>query len=260
MAFLFVLMPFLFWYSTTFRRQLTDDQIGQYLSDRAHPRKAQHALSQIADRILSPDPRARGGATEWYPQVIAIARSPIDELRLTAAWVMGQDSASPEFHSALLSLLEDPHPMVRRNAALALIRFDKDPAGRAIIVAMLKPLTVLSPQPGILSQRLKPGDLVNPGTLLGRLQQGQTKTEIRAQVPGTLEGWIARDHATLAAGDPLLTVSPSSEIIWEALRALYFIGQREDLPVVERFSHGHPDMPDSVRQQAALTVRAIRGR
>jgi biotin carboxyl carrier protein len=259
-AFLFVLMPFLFWYSTTFRRPLTDEQMSQSLADRAHPRKAQHALSQIADRILGPAPAARDAAKNWYPQVIALSRGPIDELRVTAAWVMGQDNTSPEFHSALLSLLSDPHPMVRRNAALSLIRFDKDPSGHAIIVAMLAPFIVRSPQSGILSRRLKPGDQVNPGTLLGRIQQSETKAEIRAQVPGALDAWIAGDGAAVTPGDPLLSLSPSAEMVWEALRALYFIGQPEDLPVVERYTRGYADMPDTVRQQAALTDRAIRQR
>lgn len=253
-------MPFLFWYSTTFRRPLTDDQISQYLADRAHPRKCQHALSQIADHILSSDSGVRNSAKNWYPQVLTLSRSPIDELRVTAAWVMGQDNRSTEFHSALLSLLNDPHPMVRRNAALSLIRFDKDPSGRAIILGMLEPFKVLSPQAGTLSRRLKQGDLVNPGTLLGRIQQGQARTEIRAQVPGTLDAWIAADGSAVAAGDPLLSLSPSAEMVWEALRALYFVGQPEDLAPVERYIRGYADMPESARQQAALTARAIRQR
>jgi biotin carboxyl carrier protein len=253
-------MPFLFWYSTTFRRPLTDEQISHYSTDRSHPRKAQHALSQIADRILSPDPAVRNAARKWYPQVIELARSPIDELRVTAAWVMGQDNGSQEFHLALLTMLNDPHPMVARNAALSLIRFHKDATGRAVIVAMLEPFKVLSPQSGILSRRLKPGDQVNPGTLLGHIQQGQARTEIRAQVPGMVDAWIAIDGSSVTAGDPLLTLAPSAEMVWEALRALYFVGQPEDLPLAERFIRGNPDMPDSVRQQAALTARAIRQR
>ena len=64
-AFLFVLMPFLFWESTWFGRPLTDQQIEKNLADRAHPRKAQHALSQIADRIMSPNPGVRASAKVW---------------------------------------------------------------------------------------------------------------------------------------------------------------------------------------------------
>jgi hypothetical protein len=75
-----------------------------------------------------------------------------------------------------------------------------------------------------------------------------------------VDAWIAIDGSSVTAGDPLLTLAPSAEMVWEALRALYFVGQPEDLPLAERFIRGNPDMPDSVRQQAALTARAIRQR
>jgi len=259
-AFLFVLMPFLFWESTWFGRPLTDEQIAKNLADRAHPRKAQHALSQIADRILSRDTGVRESAKKWYPQVVEFSSSNMDELRLTAAWVMGQDNTVPEFHAALLRLVNDPQPMVRRNAALSLVRFGQDASGHSEILAMLDLYTVRAAQAGIISERLKPGDVVNPGTLLGRLRQGDVKMEIRAQVPGTLERWMARDGATVSADDPLITLSPSAEEVWEALRALYIIGRPEDLALVNRYARGVADMPDSIRWQALETARAIQAR
>ncbi len=259
-AFLFVLMPFLFWESTWFGRPLTDEQIDKNLADHAHPRKAQHALSQIADRILSRDLSVRESAKKWYPQVLEFSSSGVDELRQTTAWVMGQDNTVPAFHAALLRLLNDPHPMVRRNAALSVVRFEGDASGHAVIAGMLDFYTVSAAQAGIVSERLKPGDVVNPGTLLGRLQQGDVKMEIRSQVPGTVERWIAHDGATVAAGDPLISLSPSAEEVWEALRALYIIGQPEDLASVNRYARGSAYMPGTIRQQAIETARAIRAR
>lgn len=259
-AFLFVLMPFLFWESTWFGKPLTDEQIDKNLADIAHPRKAQHALSQIADRILSREPGVRDSARKWYPKVVEFSTSGVDELRLTSAWVMGQDNSIPEFHAALLQLLKDSHPMVRRNAALSLVRFGQDASGHGVIVEMLNLFKLTAPRTGTLSQRLKPGDTVNPGTLLGRLEAGGIKTEIRAQVPGTLERWIAQDGASVNAGDPLLLLSPSAEEVWEALRALYVIGRPEDLPSVDRYVTGVPGMPDTIRRQAIETARAIRAR
>jgi hypothetical protein len=256
---LFVLMPFLFWQATWFGRPLTDAQIKKNLADSEHPRKVQHALSQIADRMVSRDPSVRVSARRWYPQVIALSASPIEELRLTAAWVMGQDNSVAEFHQALLPLLADPHPMVRRNAALALVRFG-DAAGRLVILSMLEPYTVLAPQGGTLTQRLKAGDVLNPGTLLGRIEQGNKKIEIRSQVPGTLDRWLARDAAGVSRGDALTLIAPSSDVVWEALRALYLIGQPEDLPAIERNARGSTGLPNSVRQQAELTARAIHSR
>ena len=258
-AVLFVLMPFLFWQSTWFGRPLSDEQIQQYLNVQEHPRKAQHALSQIADRLGSRDPVVRASVRHWYPQVVALSASPVDELRLTAAWVMGQDNAAPEFHAPLLWLLADPHPMVQRNAALSLVRFG-DASGRPVILAMLEPYTVPAPQPGSLAQRLKVGDIVNPGTLLARIRSGEANVEVRSQVSGTLDRWLAPNGEPVTAGQGLAQLSPSPEMVWEALRALYLVGREEDLPAVERYARGLANMPELVRQQAERTARAIRSR
>ena len=270
-ALLFVLMPFLFWQSTWFGRPLTDAQIEKSLADREHPRKIQHALSQIADRILSGNPSLQASVRRWYPQVVALSASGVDELRLTAAWVMGQDNTVPEFHQALLRSVADPHPMVRRNAALSLVRY-RDATGRPVILGMLDPYVVTAPHAGTLAQRLKLGDVVNPGTLLARIQDGKQKIEVRSQVPGTLERWVAPDRAKLSAGEAVVELAPSPEMVWEALRALYLVGQPEDLPAIERYARltapgatagtrgSATGMRDGIRQQAELAARAIRFR
>jgi hypothetical protein len=184
LTFAFVLMPFLLWYMTTFTRPLSDADLAAYFQDTMHPRRAQHALSQIADRIMSPNPGIRQSAKIWYPEVIKFSEQGSDELRVTAAWVMGQDNQSPEFHAALLRQLADVNPMVQRNSALSLVRF-ADPSGHALIAAMLTPYTEAAQRTGILSIRLKPGDVINPGTLLAHITIGNDKTEVRTNVPGT---------------------------------------------------------------------------
>src|ERR1700731_1508600 len=85
LTFAFVLMPFLLWYMTTFSRPLNDAELGTYFTDAAHPRRAQHALSQVADRIMSPNRAIRVSAKIWYPEVILSAGQGSDELRVTAA-------------------------------------------------------------------------------------------------------------------------------------------------------------------------------
>jgi hypothetical protein len=107
---LFVLVPFLFWRGTWFGRPLSEEETGKYLADTEHPRKTQHALVQIASRIEQGDASVRS----WYPQVQELAKSEHVEIRATAAWVMGQDNQSAEFHTALLDLLADPEPAVAR--------------------------------------------------------------------------------------------------------------------------------------------------
>src|SRR5207302_10388989 len=73
LTFAFVVMPFLLWYMTTFTRPLNDAELGTYFTDAAHPRRAQHALSQVADRIMSPNLAIRESAKPWYPEVVKSA-------------------------------------------------------------------------------------------------------------------------------------------------------------------------------------------
>jgi hypothetical protein len=261
LTFLFVLMPFLFWQATWFGKPLNDAQLEKSLNDREHPREIQHALSQLADRILARDAYTRESARRFYPQVVQIAQTGQPELRLTAAWVMGQDNSVSDFHQELLRLLHDPDPMVRRNAALALVRFS-DASGLDEIRSMLQPETLTAPNGGsALEERLKPSEIINPGTLLGRIEHGDRAiSEWRSQIPGTIDRWLVPDRSSVAAGQPVLVVNPSTDEIWESLRALYLIGQAQDLPVVDNFARGAANLPANVRQQAELTASAIRSR
>jgi hypothetical protein len=251
-ALLLVLFPFLFWYGTWFGRRLTDAETTEYLNNAAaKPRKAQHALVQIGERLGGGDPRVR----EWYPKIVELVSNPSIELRQTAAWIMGQDHMYEPFHTALLKLLTDTAPMVRRNAALSLTNFG-DAAGRAELVAMLHPYSITTPAAGKVRYRLKSGEYVNPGTLVGRVGE----TEIRSPLPGEVLTLSRRDGATVAAGDVLAELSPDKEHAWEALRALLRVGQKQDLEDVQRYARGVAGMPDRVRQQAALTVQEIQRR
>ncbi len=259
LAFAFVLMPFLLWYMTTFSRPLTDAGLASYFSDKEHPRRAQHALSQVADRILSANPAVRDSATAWYPEVLKLSVQGSDEVRVTAAWVMGQDNQSQEFHAALLHQLSDPNPMVARNAALSLVRFG-DAAGHDLIASMLDRYVTAAPRAGTLILRLKPGDAITPGTMVAQILANEEKTEVRSEVPGTIERWSAAGGSGVQAGQPILLVSPSSDMVWESLRALYLIGRVDDLPKVENYARGAEGMPPQVQQQAELTVQAISSR
>jgi hypothetical protein len=274
-TFLFVLMPFLFWRMTWFGRPLSVDQLGASLADTSNPREIQHALSQLADRMLSSDEATRASARRFYPAVERVAESTLPELRLTAAWVMGQDNSVPEFHQELLRLLQDPNPMVCRNSALALVRFS-DTSGRDEILGLLSPYSMPAPYSGTLTTRLKPDEAINPGTLLGHIDtrrapqaadsQGSSvpapagNAEFRSNIPGTINRWLAPDGSVVTAGQPVLLVDPSSEEVYEALRALYLIGRQQDLPAVEQFVHGGDRVPANVRQQAEMTAEAIRAR
>jgi biotin carboxyl carrier protein len=249
-ALLLVLFPFLFWYLTWFGRKLTDQQIDQYFADKSTPRHAQHALVQVGERITR-----RQDVSRWYPQVLEQSSSPSLELRQTAAWIMGQDPHYVPFHDALVRLIHDPQPMVRRNAALALAAFG-DGAARPELVAMLRPFTIKAPNSGTLKYRLKLSDYVNPGTLVAHVGD----TEVRSAVPGEVRSLDCKEGTTVQAGDGLADLSADKNHVWEALRALYLVGQPPDLEDVQRFTRPAAGMPEAVVRQAALTAQAIQSR
>src|SRR5215468_6404427 len=170
-AALFIIVPFLTWYLTWFGRTLSDDKIAEYLADEQHPRNIQHALAQIEARMEKND----GSVKKFYPRIVELTKNPNTEVRKTVAWVMGQDNTSEEFHHALLSLLSDSEPLVRRNAALQLVRFtdangQPDASGRPELRAMLQPFEAKSPIAGTLVSILPVGSEVHAGALLARIR------------------------------------------------------------------------------------------
>jgi biotin carboxyl carrier protein len=254
-ALLFVMMPFLFWRATWFGGKMRDAEITRGLAGNGRARDIEHALTQAEERIRRDDPSAR----QWYPAIAALAENPVDQVRLTAAWVMGQDNTSPAFHAALLRLLGDPQPMVAANAALALVRFQDD-AGHEQLVAMLQPYTFNSPLAGTLRTRLKPGDVVAPDMLVAKIEVDGVPQDVREPVPGKIAKWMASDGQPVVAGQPLLVVSPNEGMVWESLRALYLVGRTEDVPAIEPFTHGDQGFDGRVAQQAQATLRQIASR
>ena len=254
-AWLIVLMPFLFWWNTWFGRQLSDKQLNEYLRDDKKPRHIQHALVQIGERLTKHDT----SVTRWYPEVVRLASYPVEEVRNTDAWVMGQDTTGADFHETLLKMLNDPSPLVRGNAALSLVRFG-DPAGRPQILALLQPADVKAPQSGKVIDTSTVGTAIHQGGVVAKLEQNGQTVEIRSPIAGRLRNLSVKTGQSVVAGDEIATLDPSTEQVWEALRALYIIGQLDDLPAILPYERELPDIPDHVRQQAVLTERAIRER
>jgi hypothetical protein len=254
-AWLIVLMPFLFWWSTWFGRQLSDKQIGEYLNDDKHPRHIQHALVQVGERMGRHD----AGAMRWYPELVRLASHPVEEVRNTDAWVMGHDTAGASFHETLLRMLADSSPMVRGNAALSLVRFG-DAAGRPQIVALLQPASIIAPAAGRVVDTDKAGTAIHQGGLIAKLQDGPRTTEVRSPISGRIRALTVVTGATVTQGAAVATVDPGAEQVWEALRALYLVGGVDDLPAIRLYERELPEIPDRVRQQAALTEQAIRDR
>lgn len=254
LAVLFVVGAFLTWYFTWFGRNLSDADISQYLVDEKHPRRVQHALLQIQHRIESGDASAK----QWYPQIIALAGHPETEFRLTVAWVMGFDNKSEEFHQTLLKLIRDPEPIVRRNAALALVRFN-DPAGRPDLVAVLAPHEIKAPSDGMVASVLPEGSEVVRGTLVGRISRtGGNVIEVRSPLPARIERIVTHSGSSVSMGATLLTMISDEDSVWETLRGLALIGQPEDISIIERYAT--PAQPERIRKQAVATANAIKQR
>ena len=253
LAVLFATATFLTWYFTWFGRELSDADISRYLADEKQPRHVQHALLQIQQRLERQDPSAR----QWYPKIVELAANPETEYRLTAAWAMGFDNRSEDFHRTLLKLLRDNEPLVRRNAALALVRFN-DQSGREVLLATLKPYPVTTPAAGNVSSTLKEGSLVSRGTLLARINRADNAvSEVRSPLPGRIDKIAIGNGATLGSGDTILTIDSDANSVWEALRGLALIGQPADLGEIERYAQGVDSLPDRIKEQAALTAKAI---
>jgi HEAT repeat protein len=253
-AWLICLMPFLFWWNTWFGRKLSDQQLNDYLHDTKKPRHIQQALVQVGERITRQDATAK----QWYPDLVQLAADPVEEVRNTDAWVMGQDTSGGGFHEALLEMLADPSPMVRGNAALSLVRFG-DATGRPQIVALLQPAQITSPQSGRVVDADRPGTAIHQGGLIAKLQSGNETVEIRSPIPGRIRS-VAGTGANVAAGAEIAVVDPSTEQVWEALRALYLVGQLDDLPAILPYERDLADISKDVRQQALETEKAIRER
>jgi hypothetical protein len=254
-AWLLVLMPFLFWWSTWFGRALTDKEMGEYLNDNAHPRHIQHAVVQLGQRMSQHDP----SAARWYGDLVRLASNSREEVRSTDAWVMGQDTAGPGFHEALLKMLDDPSVIVRGNAALSLVRFG-DSSGRAQIVSLLQPVVVTTASAGRVIDAAAAGTAIHQGGLIAKLQGDDSQIhELRSPVTGRVR-FATATGASMAAGASVATIDPGEEQVWEALRALYLIGQPEDLPAIRPYERELPEIPERLRQQAMDTARAIQGR
>ena len=253
-AWLICLMPFLFWWNTWFGRKLSDQQLNEYLHDTKKPRHIQQALVQVGERITRQDVTAK----QWYPELVKLAADPVEEVRNTDAWVMGQDTTGAGFHDALLKMLADPSPMVRGNAALSLVRFG-DATGRLQIVALLQPAQIAASDAGRILDADRPGTAIHQGGLIAKLQVGKETVEIRSPIPGRIRS-VAGTGANITPGAEIAVIDPSTEQVWEALRALYLIGQSDDLPAIQPYERDLPDISNDVRQQANETEKAIRER
>ena len=249
-----VVIPYIAWQGTWFGRPLTDAQLTEYLQDQESSRRIQHALTQISERIDRGDP----SATQWHDEVIRLAEHPVVQVRVTLAWVMGQDSTNESFHEALLGMLQDDELLVRRNAALALVRF-ADTSGLREMRAMLLPHPVGAPVDGAVDYLVSEGEDVHLGNPLVRLSSQGDVHEVRSPLSSSVQSLLISQGATVTAGTELLTLSPDASHVWESLRAITLVGGAGELELVRSIAEESSFAPE-VHSQAILTLEAIEKR
>ena len=245
-----VLVPGMFWHDVWFGRVLDDAELEEYLNDETSPRRMQHGLAQLGERIGRGDPEAQ----RWYPRVMELAGHGQPEIRNLSAWLMGQDASAEAFRLRLAQLLKDSNPLVRRNAALSLVRFG-DGRGRPELRSMLRPWVVESARAGRLRLLVEADDEVRSGSPVAEIEQGEASLAVQVPVAGTAAK-LAEDGQEVDAGAELMVLLPDPVHLWEALRALYLVGTEEDLELIEPYL-GSSEEDESIRSQAHLTREAI---
>jgi hypothetical protein len=102
---------------------------------------------------------------------------------------------------------------------------------------------------------------VAAGAPLARIRRADgTAVEIHASEAGRIDAISAADGKNVEPGIELMTLWPSADQVWEALRALFILGQPDDISYVQPYTRPTPAMPDRIQKQAASTIEAIRDR
>jgi HEAT repeat protein len=172
---------------------------------------------------------------------------------------MGFDNNAPQFHEALLKLLKDSEPLVRRNAALALLRFN-DTSGHQELVSILEPYVVTAPASGVVASSLQEGATVARSALLARVQQPDgTVVQVRSPLPGRIHKVLKANGAQVAQGEQVLSLISDENSVWEALRGLALIGTADDIAMIETYVNS-AEASEKVRQQAKNALNAIQSR
>lgn len=215
----------------------------------------QDALVQVGTRMQ----KHEAGVSRWYPDLVSLSSSPVEEVRNTDARVMGEDTSAAEFHAALLKMLNDSCPSVRGNAALSLVDFG-DPSGRSEILALLQPATITAPSAGKVVDAGAVGTAVRQDGLVARLDSNGQDIDVRSPINGRVQTSSVKMGETIAAGAEIAVVDPEGDQVWGALHALAEIGQQQDIPIVQHYERALPYVPKRVREQAGATETAIKAR
>jgi len=89
---------------------------------------------------------------------------------------------------------------------------------------------------------------------------GTGVVELRSPITGRVRTIETQRGRQVHPGDLVAVVDPATEQVWEALRALYLVGQPEDLDAIRPYERDLPSISNDVRKQAVETEKAIQAR
>ncbi|HEY6047281.1 MAG TPA: hypothetical protein VIU65_11805, partial [Pyrinomonadaceae bacterium] len=114
--------------------------------------------------------------------------------------------------------------------------------------------------PGTLVSLLPQGSRIRSGSLIARIRDTSGNVqEFRAPVSGTIAApAVAKEGDQITANQTVVWLRPDSVTITEALRALSYVGTKEDLPLIQQSVQ--LDGSAEASQLAASTVKAIEAR
>jgi biotin carboxyl carrier protein len=244
---------FMLW-RQSLRRNLNDAELERYLQPAAGDRDTLHATEEISRRIDRKDAARK----KFYPAVVALASHPAVEKRKAAAWIMGRDPTDERFRDALLKLVSDDVPLVRHNAALALVLHRSD-AARPVLLSMLKETSVDAPAAGVFHPKAKVGEVASLNLPLATIGSAPDEALVNAPLAGKVLS-IAAEGVAVEKGAQVATIGPDPASANSALQALTLpgVGRPEDAEVIEAFLKSMPDLQAEVKDQAQQALLAIK--
>ena len=123
---------------------------------------------------------------------------------------------------------------------------------------MLRPFEAKTTLDGRVVSLLPVGSKLNVGGLLARIRDASgTVQEFRAPVDGTISTLSAKEGEGITNGQSIAWLRPDRVTINDALRALAYVGTKDDLPLIESCAQ---DGSVEIAKQSSLTAKAIHAR
>jgi biotin carboxyl carrier protein len=175
------------------------------------PARASQQIMQIGEKLSRGDHSVR----RWYPRIVELAKTQDEDLRRNVAWMMGRDPEHESFREVLRTMLNDPLPMVRLEAALSLAQF-RDATARQELQSATQPFRVNSSVAGRIQMRIDTGDTTRPQTVVARIND----VDVIASVPGKVTKLLTKDGEDVTKGQSLVAIERNPTHIEQARRAL----------------------------------------